>query len=414
MGQFPFLSIPIMTKILLIFAVLGTSVSFVKTQCQLTESDGFNIACIGLQDGDLPGAVESFSGHYDNLFIQASVEISSSLTILKSNSFPGLSFDQVYFDKLTNLEIVEEAFLQGTEEVTWRLSINKCPSLRDFPFHYMEKFRNLEYLAIGGTGIEMIPSDIKWPSTLILIQFFESWNLKSIESHAFSSAVNLERVLVSEVAKNFVVKSNGFHKSSTTATSDLTVYPGGGYITLEANAFGNVEGGQLWQTLNLGASDFNEQALRLLIKAHFDKGHTSFLGPKADAFHNAIIVSCENPCDHAWLYKDAQQFGFEPYKRFIGNNAICPDVGPILETDDADFIAQMNGCPYTPIPWPEDNDCKDVTDPMQDVAPDSENCHCFYECAGGQVMGHECCAPGLAFNPSLLACDWSENVENCD
>ena len=59
----------------------------------------------------------------------------------------------------------------------------------------------------------------------------------------------------------------------------------------------------------------------------------------------AVIESCENPCDHAWLYKDAQQFGFEPYKRLIGNNAICPGIGPILETEDADFIAQMNDCP---------------------------------------------------------------------
>ena len=66
------------------------------------------------------------------------------------------------------------------------------------------------------------------------------------------------------------------------------------------------------------------------------------------------------------------------------------------------------------MPWPDDNDCKDVTDPMQSVVADSKNCHCFYDCAGGQIMGHECCDPGLAFNPSLLACDWSENVENCD
>ena len=85
--------------------------------------------------------------------------------------------------------------------------------------------------------------------------------------------MNLEYLWVSETDKNFVVKSNGFHKRSTSASSTLTVNSGGGYITLEANAFGNVEGGQLWQKLNLGRSDFNEQALRLLIKAHFDKGH---------------------------------------------------------------------------------------------------------------------------------------------
>ena len=91
----------------------------------MQESDGFNIACIGLQNEDLPGAVESFSGHYDHLYI----EISPSLTILKSNSFPGLSFDYVYFDKLSNLEIVED-FLKGTEEATTIMDIHKCPGLR--------------------------------------------------------------------------------------------------------------------------------------------------------------------------------------------------------------------------------------------------------------------------------------------
>ena len=59
----------------------------------------------------------------------------------------------------------------------------------------------------------------------------------------------------------------------------------------------------------------------------------------------AVIESCENPCDHAWLYKDAQQFGFEQYKHLIGNNAICLRVGPILEAEDADFIAAINNCP---------------------------------------------------------------------
>ena len=81
--------------------------------------------------------------------------------------------------------------------------------------------------------------------------------------------------MLTEVADNFVVKSNGFYKSSTSDSSILTVIPRNtGIITLEANAFGDVDGGQLWQTLNLGTTDFNEHALRLLIKAHFDKGHT--------------------------------------------------------------------------------------------------------------------------------------------
>ena len=45
------------------------------------------------------------------------------------------------------------------------------------------------------------------------------------------------------------------------------------YIILEDNAFDNVDGGNLWDRLNLGLSDFNENAMRLLFKAHFDKQH---------------------------------------------------------------------------------------------------------------------------------------------
>ena len=87
--------------------------------------------------------------------------------------------------------------------------------------------------------------------------------------------MNLQFLGVYDLPENFVVKSNAFHISSTSFSSKLGVTPvHGGLITLEANAFGNVDGGQLWQTLNLGQSDFNEHALRLLIKAHFDKGHT--------------------------------------------------------------------------------------------------------------------------------------------
>ena len=66
------------------------------------------------------------------------------------------------------------------------------------------------------------------------------------------------------------------------------------------------------------------------------------------------------------------------------------------------------------MPWPEDNYCQDVTDPMQDIVADPNDCHCFYHCSGSQVQGHECCAPGLGFNPSLMICDWTYNIENCE
>ena len=60
---------------------------------------------------------------------------------------------------------------------------------------------------------------------------------------------------------------------------------------------------------------------------------------------SSYINSCDN-CDIAWLYKDAHQFGLDAYKGLVHEgNVICPDVGPILETDDPNFIAQMDSCP---------------------------------------------------------------------
>ena len=149
---------------------------------------------------------------------------------------------------------------------------------RDFPFHDMKTFTNLGVFKTQSIGLEVIPGNIEWPSSLHSIEMRYSTNLKLIEPFAFSSAVNLQDIWVGEVAGNCVVKSNGFHTTSNKAAS-LILYPynngaNGEYITLEDNAFGNVDGGQLWDRLNLGKSDFNEKALRLLFKAHFDKQHT--------------------------------------------------------------------------------------------------------------------------------------------
>ena len=45
---------------------------------------------------------------------------------------------------------------------------------------------------------------------------------------------------------------------------------------LQANAYGNVDGGQLWDEIKVNTlGDFPEIVYRLLIKSHFDKGHTS-------------------------------------------------------------------------------------------------------------------------------------------
>ena len=59
-----------------------------------------------------------------------------------------------------------------------------------------------------------------------------------------------------------------------------------------------------------------------------------------------MVDNCMSSCDIAWLYKDAHMFGIDAYKGLIGpRNVICSDVGPILESQDPEFIAFMDNCP---------------------------------------------------------------------
>ena len=83
-----------------------------------------SIVCSGLQNGHLPSAIESFSGHYSRLALSSSPD----LTILSSNCFLGLSFDYVFLQSLGNLETIESGFLQGG--TTKQFHINRCSKLR--------------------------------------------------------------------------------------------------------------------------------------------------------------------------------------------------------------------------------------------------------------------------------------------
>ena len=143
----------------------------------------------------------------------------------------------------------------------------------------MSLFKNLRFLQLDTVGIESFPTETEWPSSLTTIEGRYLTKLTSIEPYALSKAQNLQSLWVGEVGPNCVVKSNGFHTTST-AKKTLLIYPSNNganddFIILEDNAFGNVDGGQLWDQLSMGNSDFNENAMRLLFKAHFDKGHQS-------------------------------------------------------------------------------------------------------------------------------------------
>ena len=131
----------------------------------------------------------------------------------------------------------------------------------------------------------------------------------------------------------------------------------------DSNAFGNVDGGKLWTLMNVPSVDFPEDVFRLLLKTHFDKGHQSkvqnqiiqlcslnlillFVALLTTSGGPNMVDNCMSSCDIAWLYKDAHMFGINAYKGLIGpNNVICSDVGPILESQDPEFIAFMDNCP---------------------------------------------------------------------
>ena len=55
---------------------------------------------------------------------------SPDLTILSSNSFPGLLPENVILSGLENLETIESNFLQGGESGATQLAVFYCPKLR--------------------------------------------------------------------------------------------------------------------------------------------------------------------------------------------------------------------------------------------------------------------------------------------
>merc|ERR1711973_212687 len=68
------------------------------------------------------------------------------------------------------------------------------------------------------------------------------------------------------------ITSSAIKKTFELATSTEVIF--------ETNAFGNVDGGQLWDILDISITNyrtkgFPEEAFRLLLKSHFNKGHKS-------------------------------------------------------------------------------------------------------------------------------------------
>ena len=180
----------------------------------------------------------------------------------------------------------------------------------------MKNFVNVESVGMQANGFEVVPGFISWPSSLKHINLNGNVHIKKIEEKAFSSAINLETLSLVPMGENATIESNGFHTTSSYPNKKLTYAFTSGYETLQANAFGNVDGGQLWNTLDIVATNFPQDVFRLLLKTHFDKGHSTL-------FEDSLLMlqNCDS-CDIAWLYKDAHMFGVETYRSLIGLGTI--------------------------------------------------------------------------------------------
>lgn len=149
----------------------------------------------------------------------------------------------------------------------------------------MEKFQQLKQLEITESDIRMIPSNIPWPASVEDISLFLP-NLETIEPFAFTRASKLKGIDLHGSGykqENVTFKSNSFHTTSplhkSLKISLAKIMSPSKNVFFESNCFGNVDGGHLWDALEITTNgfgiEFSEDAFRLILKTHFDKGHKS-------------------------------------------------------------------------------------------------------------------------------------------
>ena len=140
----------------------------------------------------------------------------------------------------------------------------------------MESFTSLKefsyidgnLLEIGDHGIIEIP----WSPTVEVIFMQRNPQITSIGSNAFKHATNLKQLNLWDMGPNVVINENAFRIS--TQDKPFLRYNGEGCSAsvISENAFGNVEGGQLWGSISLDWCEFPELSFRLMLKTAFDKG----------------------------------------------------------------------------------------------------------------------------------------------
>ena len=219
------------------------------------------MVCVSLEDFPLVG----YEGNYTSLQITRCF----NLKTLKTNSFPGISAEYINIIQVPELTEIQDGFIQGSEDKVQNFYIQTCPKLTSemFPWNYTSKFTNLKEFHMQFMDIETVPGFIQWSPSVQTIRLQQCEKLNLIEPFAFSTATNLSFLELYTTGNGLKVKPNGFHTMSKNQKQLLHLWSYSGSATkLEANAFGNENGGELWDSIAIPTTEFPENVFRSMMK----------------------------------------------------------------------------------------------------------------------------------------------------
>ena len=122
------------------------------------------------------------------------------------------------------------------------------------------------------SGLTRVPSDVPWPSAVTEIDLGYNDDLVLVEADAFKAASGLRTLKMWAASSSVVFHTNALY--TTSAEASLEAYFYGSDVSspmFEDNAFGNVDGGRLWDKIVVPMAEFRESTFRLMLKAKFDK-----------------------------------------------------------------------------------------------------------------------------------------------
>ena len=168
--------------------------------------------------------------------------------------------------------------------------------------------------------------------------------LTLVKKNAFKSASGLNRLSMWSSSSHIVFEEQSLYTTATSPSFELYSSYGSNVSDpmFADDAFGNVGGGQLWDTLVMGGGEFREETFRLMLKAKFDKNSDHLIMGNFGSIH---LPGCMDDCTHAWVYQDAKNYGMDEYEKLLGSNVYCHTGGPILSGGDPNLYKHFDSCP---------------------------------------------------------------------